>query len=388
MRLLLIASIVFPATVALAVAPLPADAVESVRVHQLVDRMEDAVERADFGAYMALIDTGDPVFATEQRAWAADLLSHPVAEIDFDIAADEPVRLLDDGSAAARIEIAWRLPGGEARSFAYPALFRPVGSPRGQWLFTGRAWDIALLDTPGVRVYADAEHEELARLALSRVPELRDTIAADFGRDLSGADLQEVVVKIYPDMGSLQGSIYLSYTDPLSGWNEPGESIKIVGREDLEQARLDPLLAHEIGHAVSFEFGPQITDAPWWALEGVAEVAAGLFRDSWRSKHSRIAEMARSDNLREWDLLADFRGEANNHMLHVYLQGWSMVDYIDRTFGSDARNAWFTAMGRGQSLDSATSDALGIDFTELDAQWRDHLRASASDERTGDGKTE
>jgi hypothetical protein len=182
-----------------------------------------------------------------------------------------------------------------------------------------------------------------------------------------------VVVKIYPKMRELQASIYPSYTAGISGWNEPGESIKILGRNEMGQDRLDPLLAHEIGHAVSFEFGPEINLAPWWTLEGIAEVAAGLFRDSWERKNQRIAKLAQSDNLREWDLLADFKGEAVNHGMHVYLQGWSMVDYIDRTFGKDKRNAWFTRLGHGDTLDQASRSALGLAFDELDAQWHDSL---------------
>ncbi|MEX0875880.1 MAG: hypothetical protein WD114_00335 [Phycisphaerales bacterium] len=366
----------------LARTPLPADALESVRVQRLVEQLDDAVGRADSGAYMALIDPTDPVFATEQRAWANDLRAHPVEDIELSLIGDEPVRLLEDGSAAARIQIRWRVPGeDEPRSVSYEAAFRPVGAPGGQWVMAGRAWGVSLLDTPGVRVYAEPEHEQLALLARSRVPELRDAIAENMGVASSeDSGLHEVVVKIFPDMASLQASIFLSYTDPLSGWNEPGESIKILGRENFPQHRLDPLLAHEIGHAVSFEFGPEIIEAPWWALEGIAEVAANLFRDSWERRNERITRLAREDDLRDWSLLADFRGEAMNHGRHVYLQGWSMVDFIDRTFGVDARNAWFAALGNGGTLDEATESALGIGFAELDARWRASLLEEPADE--------
>lgn len=360
---------------ALASAPLPEDSIESRRVHQLVEQLERAVNRADTGAYMALVDTADPVFATEQRAWAADLLAHPVEDVDFAIAWGQPVRLLDDGSAVAAMEISWHIPGEELdRHFAYDALFRPIGAANGQWVFAGRAWEVSLLSAPGVRVYADARHEPLARLAMSRVPVLRQAIADNMGHSVhEGSGIHEVVVKIYPDMESLQASIYLSYTDPLGGWNEPGESIKIRGREEFSQDAIDPLLAHEIGHAVSFEFGPKIIDAPWWTLEGVAEVAAGLFSDVREAKRRRIARLAERGDLRDWDLLADFRGEANNHAMHVYLQGWSMVDYIDQTFGLGARNAWFTRLAAGATLDQSTRDALGMPFDQLDAQWRASL---------------
>jgi len=361
-------------TSTLADSPLPADSVESIRVHQVIEGMQAAISKADIGAYMALVDTSDSVFATEQRAWISDLQTHPVEEIELAIAWNEPVRIQDDGSAIANLEITWHIPNEELnRLFAYQARFEPIASSQGQWIFAGRAWDVFNDQTAGVRVYSDSVHEDLANLCADRVENLRDIIAENMGFDYSNTDPKEVVVKVYPEMSSLQASIYLSYTDGLSGWNEPGESIKILGREKFTTDRLDPLLAHEIGHAVSFEFGPEINLAPWWTLEGIAEVAAGLFRDSWDSKNKRISKLAKDNSLRDWNLLADFRGEANNHAMYVYLQGWSMIDYIDRIHSIEKRNKWFAKLGAGATLDDASKSALDISFDQLDMNWQQSL---------------
>lgn len=377
MRLLVPMLIALFALPAWASVPLPSDAMESQRVRSVVASMQSAIERDDPGAYMAQINPSDSVLITEHRAWFADLNVSPVNDLLIELDEAEPVVLNEDGSAIARLRITWQVPGeDEPRQYDLPARFEPIGSPGGQWHFAGRAWDIAMLETPGVRIYCDEAHAAIAELARERVPVLRDAIARDMGIDPSGGDLHEVVVKIYPRMRELQASIYPSYTAGISGWNEPGESIKILGRDEMEQDKLDPLLAHELGHAVSFEYGPVINFAPWWSLEGVAEVAAGLFRDSWDRKHRRIVKLAQSDNLRRWEQLADFKGEAVQHGMHVYLQGWSMIDFIDRIYGKEARNAWFTRLGHGDTLDQATHSAMGISFDQLDAQWRDELLAA------------
>lgn len=374
MRSLMLMLIGFFALLAVASVPLPADAIESIRVQQVVDTMQSAIERLDSGGYMAQINPSDPVLMTEHRAWFADLSFSPVNDLQVALNQDEPIMLEDDGAVVAPITFTWQVPSEDKpRSYDLPARFEPIGSRDGQWHFAGRAWEVALTDTPGVRIYCDEIHQGLAQLALQRVPEIRDRIAQDMGIDPAAGGIHEVVVKIYPKMSELQASIYPSYIAGISGWNEPGESIKILGRDNMEQDRLDPLLAHEIGHAVSFEYGPVINFAPWWSLEGVAEVAAGLFRDSWERKNTRITKLAQKDDLRDWDILADFKGEAVNHAMHVYLQGWSMIDYIDRTFGKDQRNAWFTRLGHGDTLDQATRAALSIAFNELDAQWRSSL---------------
>jgi hypothetical protein len=355
-------------------APLHDNAIEAQRVRSVIESMQSAIDRLDSGAYMAQINPSDPVLATEHRAWFAELSVAPVDDLRIQIDPEMEIILEDDGSIVAPLIYTWKVPSEDSpRRYHMPARFEPIGAAHGQWHFIGRAWDIAMTDTPGVRIYCDDEHRDIAELAIQRVPEIRNTIAIDMGIDPTKGDLHEVVVKVFPKMSELQASIYPSYTARISGWNEPGESIKILGRDEMGLDRLDPLLAHEIGHAVSFEFGPEINLAPWWTLEGIAEVAAGLFRDSWDRKNTRIAKLAQSDNLREWDLLADFKGEAVNHGMHVYLQGWSMVDYIDRTFGKDKRNAWFTRLGHGDTLDQASRSALEIAFDELDAQWHKSL---------------
>ncbi|MAO24969.1 MAG: hypothetical protein CMJ35_05625 [Phycisphaerae bacterium] len=369
------------AAFACASVPLPNDALEAQRVRQVVETMQSAIDRQDPGAYMAMIDPSDPVLITEHRAWFADLDVSPVDDLRVELDAQAQVVLDDDGSVIAPLVFSWQVPSEEKpRRYEMPARFAPIGSTKGQWHFTGRAWEIALLDTPGVRIYCDEVHHDIAQLAMERVPAIRDAIAQDMGIDPNGGDLHEVVVKIYPKMRELQASIYPSYTAGISGWNEPGESIKILGRDEMGQDRLDPLLAHEIGHAVSFEYGPVINAAPWWSLEGVAEVAAGLFRDSWERKNKRIVRLAETDNLRRWEQLGDFKGEAVSHGMHVYLQGWSMIDYIDRTFGKDTRNAWFTRLGHGDTLDEASTTVMAIPFEQLSDQWRRSLLEQVSDD--------
>ncbi len=374
MRALAPIVVLVAACVARASAPLPSHAIESVRVQQVIDTMQSSIERLDSGGYMAQLNPSDPVLMTEHRAWFAELSHSPVEALQLALNQDEPIILEVDGTVVAPLTLTWQVTSEDSpRRYDMPARFTPIASRDGQWHFAGRAWEIALTDTPGVRIYCDEIHNDIAQLTLQRVPEIRDRIAQDMGIDPAKGGLHEVVVKIYPKMSELQASIYPSYTAGISGWNEPGESIKILGRDRMGQDRLDPLLAHEVGHAVSFEYGPEINLAPWWSLEGVAEVAAGLFRDSRERKLDRIARLAKKNDLRDWDLLADFKGEAVNHAMHVYLQGWSMIDYIDHAFGKDTRNAWFTRLGHGATLDQATSEEMSISFEQLSDRWKQSL---------------
>lgn len=342
----------------------PAEVVRGVR--GAAERMRRAIDRADSGAYMAAIDATDPLFAEEQRKWARDLRTRPVASVELAVMAGQAHPAPAGDAWVVPFSIAWTLPGeNQARSDAYLALFRPVGLPDGAWVYAGRLWESLPSDHARILIApGDADAAEMGRYIATRVAELRASVEAELGVALP----VDPTIKIYPDMVSLQSSIALSYTDSLGGWNEPGESIKLLARPGLAGPRMDPLVAHELGHAVSFEFGPAINDAPWWALEGIAEIAADPFRESLPRRAA--ARLAERNELIDFARLADFRGEAMRYGRQVYVQGRSMVDFVGSRHGAAARNDWFRAMGRGEAIDAATRSALGVAFDELDRAWR------------------
>jgi hypothetical protein len=176
-------------------------------------------------------------------------------------------------------------------------------------------------------------------------------------------------------MAHLQESIYLSYTDALSGWNEPGEAIKILVRDGGRPERSEALLAHEYGHCASFELGEKINDAPWWVLEGIAELMAQRYERSKGRVDRTVRAWAKTGSIIDWDKLADFKGEALQHQDAVYTQGHHMLMYITDRFGRAGRNAWLRDLAQGKSLDDATLAAFKIPFAQLDREWRESLAA-------------
>lgn len=340
-------------------------------VRRTVAAMETAVARADSGAFMALMETADPVFAEEQRKWARDLRTRPVESID--LRTGGPPRPEADGFWTLPLTVAWTLPGSDKRrEVTYDARFRPVGLPDGAWLYAGRVWDerheggVRILVHPG-----DPNGAEMADYLTQRVGTIRESVEAELEAVLSA----EPTIKIYPDMASLQASIALSYTDSLGGWNEPGESIKLLGRPGFAGPRMEPTVAHELGHAVSFEYGPHVITAPWWVLEGIAEIAGDPFRT--RPLDQAAPRLARRGELIDFARLSDFRGEAMNYGRQVYTQGRSMLAYIGQRWDRTTRNNWIRAMARGQTLDQATRSVLGLGFEDLDRDWRVWLLETA-----------
>jgi hypothetical protein len=338
------------------------------RITPLLRAMESAVRAGDAPAYLALVDHRDPEFAREQKNWFADLKPHPVAQYDLSI--EDDLESIAPDECTARLTTVWRMGEGPARHVTFLARF-----VRGEsaWLYAGERWT----ETPGERVLVlrqSARAEETAKDVAKVLPGVRAHVHEEFEFPPEEPLLTRTQkVKLYTSMAQLQHSIYLSYTDALSGWNEPGEAIKILVRDGGRPERSEALLAHEYGHVASFALGEKINDAPWWALEGIAELMAQHYERSKARVERTVRAWAKTESLVDWDKLADFKGEALQHQDAVYTQGHAMLIYISDRFGRSPRNAWLRALAQGKTLDDATRDALKMPFPQLDHEWRASL---------------
>lgn len=348
-----------------------------------MNQMKQAVLAGDGAAYLAHVvpaagRLGDAVFRKEQENWAKDFKGHVPAEFDL---------VIDDEATPARftaeraefdLKMKWRMsapegqPPRRSREVAMPVVFRLDDQrPESGWLFAGENWVVVEGEEGvGIRVMCSAGLERAARDAVAVFPEVRRHVEEGFEEKVP--HVQEV--KIYASMRHLQASIYLSYVDSLGGWNEPGESIKVLGSAATSKAALRPLLAHEFGHVATFEYGPHATDIPWWILEGVAEMSSEEFsKNLWDMTERMVRNWARADTLAKWDDITDFRSTPTRLHMYVYRQGQHMVGYISDKYGRAGRNAWLRAMAQGKSLDEATKEALHLSFDDLDRQWRASL---------------
>ncbi len=344
----------------------------AAQVDRTIEAMNGAIGRGDIGAYMLRVDARDHRLAHEQRAWITDAIERGVEDMRIEIVGGE--RAGDDGSVVAPIRVSW-VYEGRAEVAEYDARFVAFAPGSRDLVYAGRDWAIERwVDSGRIRILGSAGREELIELLAGVTPGIVRETEAELGRGLDDV----LVIKVYDTVDEIRHSISPAYTDALSGWNEPGESIKILGREGATPDRVSALVAHEVGHAVSYMYGDSIIRAPWWSLEGIAEIASDPHKDTGADERQLgVARLVSRGEVRAWGALSDFRGPAMNHVRFVYTQGWSMVRFIGTEFGRDARNGWFGRMGEGESLDEATRGALGMGFEELDARWRRAMRELA-----------
>jgi hypothetical protein len=278
---------------------------------------------------------------------------------------EDAVKVAGEGTAEAKLKWTWKVPEGRTRSVRFSGVF--VRGDRG-WLYAGEKWNEHKGE--GCRVLYEDGLEGVAELVAGTLPEVRRHVEKLYG--LEGDETitkREQQIKLYTSMGHLQHSIYLSYSDGLSGWNEPNEAVKILAGRRMNEDMLRVLLGHEYGHVATFHMGPKSNEMPWWVLEGAAEMAAEKWAGNGAMTEARVRRWAQRGRLLKWGQLADFRGEAANHYAEVYAQGHAMLRHVSARFGQEACNRWLREMAQSADLEGATKTALGASFEEIDAAW-------------------
>jgi len=335
-----------------------ADPDAKFQIDGVLREMAEACVAGDATAYIAHVARGDREFLNEQKYFANDLTTKPAKECEFTITDLE----MGDGTAQGPLTMAWTMPERKPRSLTFNARFVNESDT---WKYAGEVWEKH--ESPGALVLCAPGLADLAERVVTAFGEVRAHVEDGFM--LADKDLPRRTqkIKLYGTMKHLQASICLSYSDGLSGWNEPGESIKLLCGKNSGIASLRSLLAHEYGHVATFELGPDSNKMPWWLLEGVADLSA----ERWNGSADGIVKAwAAAGRLAPWEAIADFTAVEPKWRSHVYKQGHHLLGYVSDTYGREKRVRWMTLMSNGESLDRATRDALGLSFEQLDVAWR------------------
>lgn len=340
-----------------------ADPAAKFQIDGVLRQMAAACVSGETDAYLAHVSAMDHEFYNEQKYFANDLSKKPAKECTFTLAEIE----MGDGSAQGSLTLDWQMPERKPRSLTFNARFIQVD---GAWKYAGEVWEKH--EAAGALILCAPDLDELAERVVKAFGEVRAHVEEGFMLADQALPKRTQKIKLYGSMKHLQASICLSYADGLSGWNEPGESIKLLCGKNTQLGALRTLVAHEYGHVATFELGPDSNKMPWWILEGVAELSS----EEWGGKADGLVKAwAAAGRLAPWVALADFENIENQWRMHVYKQGHHMLGYISEKYGREKRVRWMTLMSSGMPLDQATQQALGISFDQLDRDWRATLPA-------------
>lgn len=358
--------------------PVPSEAPTATPVAQaddaeliaaLLRNMEIALQSNQDQQYLSYVDRSDPVFALEQTRWVEDWHSARVIMQGFEL----EVRNLNvtGDEATADLNMQWSALGADRQQFSRGADF-PVRFTRGAdgaWRYAGELW--VTTETEHFIVYAAPGLEETVALILPDLPDIYTQVTAA----LNHAPAERMAIKLYDNPWAMIGTIRFSLSSAISGWNEPGEALKL----DAEQGPPTiSTIAHEFAHYLLFDLaGTTRGNYPWWVSEGVSQYMGSLFwTGSQRNSYLNSVRTLQEDpGLVNWEDISDFERTPESLWPFAYRQGYAFVRYVSETYGDEARNAWLRGMAGELELAAATETAFDVSFEQASANFFDWLSA-------------
>ncbi|MBN2306251.1 MAG: hypothetical protein JXQ72_17345 [Anaerolineae bacterium] len=340
-------------------------------IRALVAAMEDAVIDRDRATYETYVDWSDPVFASEHTYWINDWAgSDPLDRFSMSVDAIQ----VDGDTATGSMMLQWALlPNTSYRIAEFPVQF--TLSDDGQWYYAGEAF--VSVEAEHFLVRATPGMENVATELIKALPDIYTHATASLDHTTDAI----VEIKLYPDANALGAMIALSLP-PIRGWNEPGESLKMLVEEGTLPS--SGVLAHELTHFLTFDMAGTTRGLyPWWLMEGIAQVVSEEFReeDNWGADQiAYIRDLYLQGELAPWDQISDFEETPVNLWRLVYPQGYVFTRYVTEVYGERQRNNWLRDMAGDLDIDAATEHTLGLTFEELDQGFGEWLVAALEDE--------
>ncbi len=335
-------------------------------INDLLNNMETAVRAGDRETYLSYVDQSDPVFALEHQRWADDWTDlHPVEKFDLKI---ENLDIGED-EATGDLTMMWSLKDNPQNQRAeFRAQFR-LG-PDSTWLYAGEWWaTVTTYDHFIVR--AAAGLDEVAE----QIGEMLPGVYALTTDSLEYEPDHVIEIKLYNQPEALVANTLLSLPI-ISGWNEPGESLKLVTGASIDRKRIRFVLAHELTHQLTFDMAGDSHGAfPWWTEEGLAQyVASQLWSEAEQDDYLRQTQSAAEvSDLADWAEITDFNTTPLDLWRYVYPQGYAFVRFVTEQYGEDERNEWIDDMAANEGINEASEDAFNHTFAELDQEFEGWL---------------
>jgi hypothetical protein len=330
----------------------------------LVSQMQEAVLAGDKEIYLGYVDLSDPVFAIEHQRWATGWVKQPPSSFGLQV---DQVSIAGD-IAYGELTMQWGMEVDSPELTAsFPVQFH-LGDD-GKWRYAGEAW--ITRDTEHFRIHAWPNTKDTVSKLIQSLPEIYDHVTTRL--DYQPRPIMEI--KLYDSETALIANTLLDLPR-ARGWNEPGESLKLVA--DPKDPLLSYGIAHEFTHFIEFEWaGKAHSNSPWWLSEGLAVYIGSEFepRERVDSRLDRVRASVTTNGLLDWNAISDFETAPVQLWPQVYAQGYAFVRYITETYGAEQRNEWLQAMATEMDLEQASEVIFGISFNQLDAQFRTWLQS-------------
>ncbi len=241
---------------------------------------------------------------------------------------------------------------------------------RTEWFDTRWEWQVQQTDQVRVHRYAHDEAfvQEIVDSAQATVTELEQRYALPRSEPLD--------IWVYPSAEDFRGAQQPNSRESIAGASYPGYYLIVAVVPDGSTAELGRVVLHEVSHQVLYQATANpFTYPPLWFDEGMAT----HFQVGGTDGYMDLVISAHQDDelFDVFSLDASFPFQPAQATL-AYATSWSIVEFIEVTYGDEGISDLIAAFATGAPYDEALLDALGVDGDGLNDAWRAWVATFAS----------
>ncbi len=233
---------------------------------------------------------------------------------------------------------------------------------RTDWFDTRWEWQVQQTDQVRVHSYDYDEDfiQEILDSSQETVTELEQRYSLPRSEPLD--------IWVYPSLEDFRDAQQPNSRESVAGASYPGYFLIVAVVPDGSTAEVGRVVLHEVSHQVLYQATTNpFTYPPLWFDEGMAT----HFQVGGTNGYMEMVVRAYQDDalFSITSLDASFPYQPAQATL-AYATSWSIVEYIEVTYGDEGISALIDAFATGAPYDEALVDALGVDSEGLNDAWR------------------
>lgn len=226
-----------------------------------------------------------------------------------------------------------------------------------------------IIQNEEVVIHFEKPLQNVAKVVADIYPDVKVELEKALGWKL---DFRPVVV-IIKDRKAFRK---MAGSDLVVAFAVPGSNMIIIdySRMNTQPFTLEATLKHELSHLL-LHYYIDSRNLPKWLNEGVSQwVSGGMAEIIMGEKKVSLRRATLSGKFISLKDLAERFPEDKEALLLAYEESKSIVEYINREFGTSAIPRILHYLENGDEVDVAVQKSLSIPLEELEGRWQIHLR--------------
>lgn len=229
------------------------------------------------------------------------------------------------------------------------------------WIDDRFDWDVSTSEQ--ITLYTYGLPEDFTTWMLDQSQATLDDLESRYDLD----EVETIAIWIYSDSSDFAGARLTNMRESIAGVSYPGSSLITAVVPNGSEREFGRVIPHEISHQALFHATDNpFSPPPLWLDEGLATHYQIGGTDHYAAMVWRAASTHSLFDITS--LNASFPYHPAQATL-AYASSWSMVEYIETTYGADGIARLVSAFAEGRPVDNAVDMALGVPADQLNTDW-------------------